>query len=889
MKPIKLVFCGINSFSERTEINFEKLTANGLFGIFGETGSGKSTILDCINFALYGNIDRSKKKIDIINYNCEQAEVEYEFTMLSDGSRKKYRVERSIKKKSGLGKAMLYKYDGDKSVCVADNTTSVNAAIESIIGLNAEDFRKCIALPQGEFAQFVQCAPAERFKIIERLFSLSRYGEGLREKLNKRGDEVEARYNTAVGELAAYEGVTAESVEQSKIEYESAKTALDDLEKSGGKIKSDAEYANTLYKSKLQLESAQKELDSQLMQSDSMENFRRIIKSGPLCKRVCEIAGELEQKRREIKEEKDRAASLQGEFSTLSARYEKQVEEFAKCDFENKISDLKVKLASLESAASDIDELAETDKNLRILRDKFRTAVLNGDKLRDEECAAFKSAEDVKKRLDECVSEDLTEVLEVKLKPAILRGEYTGQIVYFGDLRESLKDYNDDSELYKFIREELTSRIKFYEGKILALQTEKVDVEETINAFKEQSAKREKLLKEYNEKSEKLAKCRQNSAVSDNQIATLKREGEKQKARYVKMKEKLDALFGENECGYSEILKNFKTKCASLIAERDKEDREKEQSKSRLDGLKIQIEKSSVKASALEDAINTLEKQLAAAVKESGYTTVEECGNVLKTLQTHADGERELSAYDEKLAALKSKIAELNAVEGIKTVDAEQVNKANSRLSDWEMAVKEKHSQVRLNQSNFVRLSELLVKKTANEDALKQIIRRRELVSQLKELTRGNKFLEYIAGEYLSDISKSASVTLLRLTGGRYFLTYDDSFYVGDNYNEGKRRGVNTLSGGETFLVSLSLALALSTAICKGSLKSIEFFFLDEGFGTLDESLVDTVMDSLEKLRSSDFTIGIISHVEELKHRIENKILVNKATETRGSTASVSV
>ena len=68
-----------------------------------------------------------------------------------------------------------------------------------------------------------------------------------------------------------------------------------------------------------------------------------------------------------------------------------------------------------------------------------------------------------------------------------------------------------------------------------------------------------------------------------------------------------------------------------------------------------------------------------------------------------------------------------------------------------------------------------------------------------------------------------------------------------------------------------------------------EFFFLDEGFGTLDESLVDTVMDTLEKLRSSDFTIGIISHVEELKHRIDSKITVNKATETHGSAVTLSV
>lgn len=98
---------------------------------------------------------------------------------------------------------------------------------------------------------------------------------------------------------------------------------------------------------------------------------------------------------------------------------------------------------------------------------------------------------------------------------------------------------------------------------------------------------------------------------------------------------------------------------------------------------------------------------------------------------------------------------------------------------------------------------------------------------------------------------------------------------------------MNTLSGGETFLVSLSLALALSQTIC-ASLKSIEFFFLDEGFGTLDGALVDTVMNALEKLKSSHFTIGVISHVEELKHRIDSKITVNKATESHGSTVQIS-
>ena len=158
----------------------------------------------------------------------------------------------------------------------------------------------------------------------------------------------------------------------------------------------------------------------------------------------------------------------------------------------------------------------------------------------------------------------------------------------------------------------------------------------------------------------------------------------------------------------------------------------------------------------------------------------------------------------------------------------------------------------------------------------------KNLCDELRQLVRSNKFLEFIACEYLQEICASASKTLLSLTGGRYFLRYDKEFKVGDNLDAGNLRAVKTLSGGETFLVSLSLALSLSAAICLKSLRPIEFFFLDEGFGTLDEKLVDTVMDVLGKL-SKTFSVGLISHVEELKHRIDHKIIVSGATESRGS------
>ena len=90
MKPTYLSLCGINSFSERAEIDFEKLLEFGIFGIFGDTGSGKSTILDCIGFALYGNVARSRSGsiADVINYNADKADVQFEFEIFFDGKDK---------------------------------------------------------------------------------------------------------------------------------------------------------------------------------------------------------------------------------------------------------------------------------------------------------------------------------------------------------------------------------------------------------------------------------------------------------------------------------------------------------------------------------------------------------------------------------------------------------------------------------------------------------------------------------------------------------------------------------------------------------------------------------------------------------------------------------
>lgn len=160
-----------------------------------------------------------------------------------------------------------------------------------------------------------------------------------------------------------------------------------------------------------------------------------------------------------------------------------------------------------------------------------------------------------------------------------------------------------------------------------------------------------------------------------------------------------------------------------------------------------------------------------------------------------------------------------------------------------------------------------------------------DISSEMLKLFKGNAFVKFVAKKHLKYITIEASKRLRGMTNGRYEVELQETdFMIKDNFQGGMLRYANTLSGGEMFIVSLCLALSLSSKIqLNGSI--LEFFFLDEGFGTLDQDFIEQVMSSLESLRLEKLTVGIISHVKELQERINNKIIViNKAKEGKGTT-----
>lgn len=197
MKPILLKVSGLQSYREQQEIDFASLTETGLFGIFGPTGSGKSSLLDAITLAMYGKVERAVNGTQgIMNHSEDQLSVAFTFELTSSSGARRYRVERKFKRtgeqsvSNTISRFIEVKIDGD--TVMADKLADVTRCVEEHIGLKMDDFTRAVVLPQGKFAEFLSLRGVDRRQMLQRLFHLEQYGDGLALKLSRRVKENEA-------------------------------------------------------------------------------------------------------------------------------------------------------------------------------------------------------------------------------------------------------------------------------------------------------------------------------------------------------------------------------------------------------------------------------------------------------------------------------------------------------------------------------------------------------------------------------------------------------------------------------------------------------------------------------------------------------------------------
>lgn len=268
--------------------------------------------------------------------------------------------------------------------------------------------------------------------------------------------------------------------------------------------------------------------------------------------------------------------------------------------------------------------------------------------------------------------------------------------------------------------------------------------------------------------------------------------------------------------------------------------------------------------------------EIAQKLEESGFAEQSEVEHILA--QT-IDLEREKASvtnFGQQLALAQSKTTQLQLEMGNKTYDREahqtvlaQVEQANQQLA-------QKNQELGKTRELLKKLKKDLESRAQLQKEYDKLELRAENIRTMKNLFKASGFVNYISSVYLQNLCNAANDRFFQLTRQKLSLeiTVDNNFEVRDFLNGGKVRSVKTLSGGQTFQAALCLALALADNIQKITESNQNFFFLDEGFGSLDKDSLAVVFDTLKALRRENRVVGVISHVEEMQQEIDTHLRI---------------
>jgi exonuclease SbcC len=415
VKPRRLRIKGLNSFIEEQEIDFQRLTEKGLFGIFGPTGSGKSTILDAMTLALYGAISRDTR--EYMNTLSSSLSVSYEFEIGVGGERKIYIADRVVNKdKNGLYKlktSRLREIDGEKDIPVAEGANEVKNTIETVLGLTSDDFTRSVVLPQGKFNEFLRLSGKERRNMLERIFRLERFGRNLGDRIRAVRKEKNDSLNLLIGRIRSYE-----EQEVSQERYELLNSEINILTQEEKALKQEKTNLDEMYEKYKTIWSLQEELEvyknrevqlkSQLPQMEALrEKFKlgkRAAVVKPFIDEVANIEKKIEANENEInsltlqlKKLEERLLETELKHREWLEKKEREIPRLIEKESKlNRALELQEKIKILESERSTLAvEYTSRQKDIHALKEKLDLILKERDASSVEKLSLEKRAEDV--------------------------------------------------------------------------------------------------------------------------------------------------------------------------------------------------------------------------------------------------------------------------------------------------------------------------------------------------------------------------------------------------------------------------------------------------------------------------------------------------------------
>ncbi|MEU9823526.1 SMC family ATPase [Micromonospora chersina] len=816
MRPMRLDMAGFTVFREETTVDF---TDADFFALVGPTGSGKSTVLDAICFALYGTVPRwggARGLANALAPSATEARVRLVFESAGDryvATRVVRRDGRGAVKTANAGLQLMppgfdvTKLDTglspeDLGEVVAGTPAEMEQAVLDAVGLPYEQFTSCVVLPQGQFADFLHAKPATRQQILVNLLGLGVYEE-VQKKATERAGQAEAKLEAVDKMLGGLADVDEESLA-------GARDRVDRTRELAGAVAAAVPELERARATAREQAAALAALDAELT---VLAGVRPPDGTAELARAVAAARTAADEAVTAVGLAEEREEKLRGELAAAGDESALRVQLKAYADRERLASEAAAVRAAVDAAQAEHDAAAGA----------LAAARAEAERAEAELEAAFRAHEEAK-ATDQAVAlrAHLVDggpcpVCEqpVPRVPAVPKGSAVARALAAGKAARSA------SEAAKRVVQEHDAAARELDRVLLRARAE------------------------HDQLGARLAEL-------DGQLAG------------AATPEALRASLAE----HARLRRALEEAAGAVRAGRDAARR----ARSSLDGAQERLRRAWRDFDTVRDGLArfgppaTDRDDVAAAWAALAEWAGEQAGR----RRADRDG---LAAAVAAAEAAAGEVAE--RIGGL--FDAAGLPAPRDAQRDAAVAVERAEAELRRLEERRQQAAELREQRAGHE-------REARVARALAGHLRANNFERWLLAEALDLLVDGASRILRELSGGQYDLVHDKGeFFVVDHHDAGLRRGVRTLSGGETFQASLALALALSEQLSgmSTSAASLESIVLDEGFGTLDAATLDTVAATLENLAArGDRMVGVVTHVPALAERIPVRFEVRKDART---------
>lgn len=893
MRPLNLTLSAFGAYAGKTELDLRQLGERGLYLITGDTGAGKTTIFDAIAFALFGKPSGDGRESSMLRSKFAAPETPTKVELTFSNGGKTYKIKRNpeYERPKSRGTGMTKEQPHVELVLpdgkVLTRHADVEEKIRDILGVDRDQFCQIAMLAQGEFRKLLLAETKERASIFRSIFKTNLYikfQERVKDNFSAIGRELKEAENSfkqyaagivlpedtelpAENELSEFLAglLKADRAQDDAWEKELAEIGkkLDTLTADAAKAAVDEENRSELRKAKLFLAEAEKTV------SESGIALEKEKACEPELVKLAEALKALEDERKahdELMDTEKKAAAAKKTADDAAAR-----------------------LSRLEESRGELRE------HLSREREEYHTLAASAEnlaKLQQEKTVLSQYLDDLWK-------------YETALKTLAERKDAADAA------RDAYTRARSEEEHLSAEAHELRRRFNDEQAGVLASTLHEGEPCPVCGALTHPhpaqctpDAPDEKKVKDAEKKAkaawERVNKASEASGIAKNAFETAQKEEAEQREKLFGGKEKID-------------LEAEKMAAARRCAEKDGEIRKESENAARFETLGRKIPEEEKRLAEMDAPIT--EAQKTAADTQSALTSLRQTADKLRAglkYENAAEVEKEkqqVLARQSEMEHVRKRAEEaLAAAKERRSAEQGKVEKLEELVSDAPLvdlaAIAEEKNCLTQRKDDLTNRRRALDRRiTANDSAKKGIDKkageRRALeerwtwMKPLSETANGGlkdhiSLETYVQMTYFDRILARANAHLMQMSGGKYDLKRREGaaknggqngldLDVIDHYN-GSERSVKSLSGGETFLASLSLALGLSEEI-QSSAGGVQMdtLFVDEGFGSLDEETLRQAMRALRELSEGDRLIGIISHVSELRREIDRQIVVKRS------------